>query len=864
MLSSALLLAAFALPTHAGMLETAIDTDGVLDKSDQTRENGQWADIFPLDLEAGDRVLVDMEGKKLDTFLVLKTPSGQVYENDDGSSNRDSQLDVIVEETGTFIVYASSYGAGQKGKYHLRIAIAEGVGTPPTGGDQAQQGGEVTVQPLALGQSVEGALGPDDATLANGEWFDTYELQLQAGQTLVVDMTSSVLDTYVGVRSPSGDSSGNDDHEGSRSHSRHELTVEESGTWLVFATTYAAGEGGGYTLRADAGEAATQTASTGGAERWTGVLESGDQALESGELIDSYTVEGAAGEHWVIDLRSSAFDPFLALRLPDGQQLANDDFEGARDRSLLDITLEQSGQYAIGVTTYRAGEAGSYDLSLRRGSSGGDEQAQQYSGTLAPGDDQLGEGEWFDVYTFEGLPGQYLRVDLRGDFDTYLGVVGPGDFQVENDDGDDGSGHSAVEGVLTEAGTYTVVATSYAAGQSGSYTLDISTGQASQTQAGQRDVGTLQPGVAASGTLEAGDIAMESGEYSDMYVFDAAMGQGISVSMSSTDFDPYLALILPDESVIQNDDWEGSSELSRIELAAPQAGRYRVVATSYRPGATGSYGVGLELNDGEGFYPSTSPAPGTGNTYGLFVGISDYPDGGPSDLDYTAEDAAILYAGMQSVGMRPDDGVLLVDADATVDNFTSALRGLGTQMGEDDRLVLFYSGHGGRMAREGFQPADPDGFDETLALYDEQITDDTLAEILGEIEHGTVLVVFDSCFSGGFSKDVISRPGRMGLFSSHEDVTSAVARKFRAGGYLSRFMVEAIGERRADDDSDGALTALELSQYLYERYRSDVKSMPTDKSGAYDDIVLTGQNLGYQQIIVDRGGVGPSQVLFAW
>ena len=33
---------------------------------------------------------------------------------------------------------------------------------------------------------------------------------------------------------------------------------------------------------------------------------------------------------------------------------------------------------------------------------------------------------------------------------------------------------------------------------------------------------------------------------------------------------------------------------------------------------------------------------------------------------------------------------------------------------------------------------------------------------------------------------------------------------------------------------------------------------------ANDDIVMTGQNLGYLQIIVDRGGVGPSSVLFAW
>ncbi len=869
MLAGSLLLVSLATtPVHAGMLEAVVDSDGVLDKQDQARDGGQWADIFPVDLQAGDRILIDMEGKKLDTFLVLKAPSGQVFENDDAGSNRTSQLDVIVEEGGTFIVYASSYGSEQKGKYHLRIAVARGDGTAPTGSTtQPQQGGEMAIVPISLGQPVQGQLGSGDATLDNGEWFDAYEVQLQAGQDLVLDMTSAELDTYVGVRAPSGDVSGNDDHEGSRSHSRHELVVEESGSWIVIATTYAAGEGGNYTLRVDAGQpqgtGQAQAQGSGGVDRWNGALEAGDTTLESGEYVDTYGVTGTAGDHWVIDLRSSAFDPYLVIRLPDGQQLANDDFEGASDRSLLDLTLEQSGDYAIGVTTYRPGESGAYDLSLRHGGESNQGGAQQHSGTLAAGDDQLGEGEWFDTYTFEGLPGQHLRVDLRGDFDTYLGVVGPGDFQLENDDGPEGSVHSQVEGVLTEAGTYTVVATSYSAGQGGSYTLDIGTDQAPASQADQRDVATIEPGQAATGSLDEDDITLETGEHSDGYVFDAVAGQGITVSLSSTAFDPYLALVLPDDSIVQNDDWEGSSELSRIELAAPISGRYRVVATSYRPGEVGEYAIGLELNDGSDFYPPTQAA-GSGTTYGLFVGISDYPDPGPSDLDFTAEDAAIMYTGMQAVGMDPDNGVLLVDSDATADNFTTALRNLGSQMGADDRLVLFYSGHGGRLAREGFQAADPDGFDETLALYDAQITDDTLAELLEEIDDGTVLIVLDSCFSGGFSKDVISRPGRMGLFSSHEDVTSAVAHKFRAGGYLSRFMVEAIGERRADEDGDGALTALELSQYLYERYRSDVKSMPTDKTGAYEDIVLTGQNLGYQQIIVDRGGVGPSQVLFAW
>jgi hypothetical protein len=98
----------------------------------------------------------------------------------------------------------------------------------------------------------------------------------------------------------------------------------------------------------------------------------------------------------------------------------------------------------------------------------------------------------------------------------------------------------------------------------------------------------------------------------------------------------------------------------------------------------------------------------------------------------------------------------------------------------------------------------------------------------------------------------------MGLFSSEEDVTSSVADKFRAGGYLAKFIAEAIGDRRADKDRDGAITAIELSQYLHERYRSDVKS----SSSAENFIRTSGPQTGYQHLVVDRGSIAPFEVLF--
>lgn len=856
----AALMALWIPTTHAGLLEPILDQNGKLDKKDQVLDNGAYADVYPVDVEVGDRLLIEMEGqKKLDTFLALKAPSGEMYENDDNGRANRSMLDMFVEESGTWLVYATTTEARKRGRYHIRVAVdTSGRGAAPTAPTAA--GG---VMPITPGQTMEGRLEDGDLTLANGEYTDLYSVEVSAGQRLLVDMTSAAVDTYIGVRSPSDNVDGNDDFEGSRGRSVFDAVVEESGTWTIYATSYAAGESGPYQLRVDVSD---PVVADDGPQRWSDTLVDGDEQLSSGEFIDKYRITGQAGERWVIDLRSTDFDPFLIFKDAAGQQIENDDFEGAGDRSLLDVTLDASGEHLIGVTTYRAGQSGRYDLSLRRvapgevfDTGGG---SQEYTGTLDSGDEQLGEGEWFDSYTFEGLPGQRVKIDLRGEFDTYVGLLGPNGFRLENDDGDDAR-HSFIEAVLTEGGTHRVVVTSYSAGQGGAYTLQIDQqgNEATSSDQPSRDVTTLQPGDVVEGRLEEGDLTLNSGEYQDRYVIDVEAGQGLSVAMRSTDFDPYIGLQMPDGSLLENDDWEGDRSLARIDVTAPTSGRYRVITTSYRPAATGAYAVSAQL--GVAAAPAVVPvASREGRIFGVFVGISDYPDDGPGDLDFTAEDARHLFAGMQRVGMRPEDGRLLTDSEATRDNVMTAISEIGGQMSEGDKLVVFYSGHGGRVPTVGPQSADPDGFDETLALYDGEVTDDEVAEAINALEEGTVLLVLDSCFSGGFSKDVISQPGRMGLFSSHEDVTSMVAVKFRAGGYLARFMVEAVGEQRADMDTDGTLTALELSQYLYERYRSDVKS--THKSGAYDDIVMSGRNLGYQQLIVDRGGVGPSQVLFAW
>jgi hypothetical protein len=153
-------------------------------------------------------------------------------------------------------------------------------------------------------------------------------------------------------------------------------------------------------------------------------------------------------------------------------------------------------------------------------------------------------------------------VDLSSSgFDTYVMLVGPGEFREENDDWDDTDvGHSVIEADLADAGTYQVLVTSFEAGETGAYALRIDRGEVTAS-VGQRDVQTLELRRPASGSLESGDGELDSGEFRDTWVFNGQAGQSFSGEMSSDDFDPYLILLSPDGDVIdENDDFDGRTD----------------------------------------------------------------------------------------------------------------------------------------------------------------------------------------------------------------------------------------------------------------------------------------------------------------
>jgi hypothetical protein len=270
------------------------------------------------------------------------------------------------------------------------------------------------------------------------------------------------------------------------------------------------------------------------------------------------------------------------------------------------------------------------------------------------------------------------------------------------------------------------------------------------------------------------------------------------------------------------------------------------MVTSYRPGETGSYRFSVSPGQEP---PRQATAPGGPRVYAVMVGVSDYA-GEANNLPYTDEDARKLAETLRREGALNDASIVLTNAEATVGGVRQAFARVAAQAGPDDLFLFFFSGHGTQVGTP-ISGVEPDGKAESIVLRDGQISDTDMADLFETLNTRLSLLVLDSCFSGGFARNVVDRPGVMGLFSSEEDLTSAVAGKFRAGGYLSHFVRQGMAGE-ADVDGDRLVTAGELASYLRRQFRVEVEDV--------ESTTQDGQR-NYQNLVVDRGGVQVDDVI---
>jgi hypothetical protein len=482
------------------------------------------------------------------------------------------------------------------------------------------------------------------------------------------------------------------------------------------------------------------------------------------------------------------------------------------------------------------------------------------SGELATSDAALPTGAHYDSYQIDGRAGQRLEIRLNSDaLDPYLQIDGPDGFTLANDDDPDNGLNSRIVVRLPADGRYTIMATSYAARETGAYRLTVAEAAAdtaltegSRARPRRAD-GPADPmvavGAAQQGSLANGDERLGSGEFYDGYRFQGRRGQRIAITIDSTQFDTYAILNTPSGDQIDNDDREPGNTNARIERVLPEDGEYRLMVTSYRPGERGSYTLNVAESAGP---PRIANVQGGPRIFAVMVGISDYGGTGNNDLAFTDDDATDLAAALRAQGVLNPASVVLTNAEGTVEGIRRAIERVGAQAGPNDLFMFFYSGHGQQEDTQ-VSAIEPDGRNETLAVRDGMITDDQLAEWLRPIQARLTMVILDSCYSGGFGRDIVNRPGIMGIWSSEEDLTSLVAERFQAGGYLAHFLRGAFAGQ-ADLNGDGLIDTGELTTYVRRGMtQQDVGELEAE----------TREGIGnYQYITVDRGGVMLDDVVF--
>ncbi len=113
-------------------------------------------------------------------------------------------------------------------------------------------------------RNESGNLQTGDQTLNSGEFADLYNQNVDRGETIVVEMSSSQFDPYLILRPPGGGTQvDNDDFEGDRTRSRIEYVATQGGNYEVIATSYQPGESGDYGVTIEVGEGIGGGAGTG-------------------------------------------------------------------------------------------------------------------------------------------------------------------------------------------------------------------------------------------------------------------------------------------------------------------------------------------------------------------------------------------------------------------------------------------------------------------------------------------------------------------------------------------------------------------------------------------------------------------------
>jgi hypothetical protein len=116
---------------------------GRLEAGDPQTSQGRHYKVHEFIAQEGQHLVLDMMSSDFDAYLVLHSPSGRVFENDDGGVGHNARLDITADRSGRWVVWARSCNPREFGQYTVTVQVASrGIVTPfpvsPTEGPRAE------------------------------------------------------------------------------------------------------------------------------------------------------------------------------------------------------------------------------------------------------------------------------------------------------------------------------------------------------------------------------------------------------------------------------------------------------------------------------------------------------------------------------------------------------------------------------------------------------------------------------------------------------------------------------------------------------------------------------------------------------
>lgn len=237
--------------------------------------------------------------------------------------------------------------------------------------------------------------------------------------------------------------------------------------------------------------------------------------------------------------------------------------------------------------------------------------------------------------------------------------------------------------------------------------------------------------------------------------------------------------------------------------------------------------------DLKGVKPLGYKGSGSGNTWAVVVGISDYQDVKIPDLRFADKDAEAFAQFLRSPaggGLNADHLKLLLNNQATLGNFTTELGWLIDTCTAGDHIIIYFSGHGDVERKIIDEPGYLLLWDSPFNIY---INGALSVEDLGKVvrtlsmrKGGKVTVITDACHAGLLSGSALNGPGNttsslsiqfaneVKILSCQSDEFSLEGDQWGGGrGLFSYYLTDAL-YGLADANKDLSVTLLEAGRYL--------------------------------------------------